>query len=56
MSGPGVVFADSGTRAVRRYDGAGPRERVQAWRGMCAEYRSRSGETTEQSVSDICSS
>ena len=52
MSGPGVVFADSGTRAVRRYDGAGPRERVQAWRGMCAEYRSRSGETTEHVYAD----
>ena len=47
-----MVFADTGTRAVHRYDGAGARERAAAWRGMCAEYRSWSGETTEHVYAD----
>lgn len=52
MRPPDVVFADNGTRMVRRYDGPHPGEKVQAWRGVCAESRSSSGAVAEHVFAD----
>ena len=52
MRPPDVVFADNGIRMVRRYGGTRPGEKVQAWRGMCVESRSRSGMATEHVFAD----
>jgi TldD protein len=52
MRPPDVVFADNGIRMVRRYGGPRPGEKVQAWRGVCVEFRSPSGVATEHVFAD----